>query len=77
MRLQGTANAMHTVGPAWSLRLSKYSAMHSDTVELWKQRRRYRADLRRLLRVGPYMVRDIGLTPEAAYRELQKPFWKS
>jgi uncharacterized protein YjiS (DUF1127 family) len=67
---------MHTIVPAYSLRLSKHGDSLGDTVEQWKQHRRYRADLRRLLRVGPYMVRDIGLTPEEANRELQKPFWK-
>lgn len=43
----------------------------------WRRRRRYRADLKRLLRVGPYMVDDIGLTMKEAQREIAKPFWIS
>jgi uncharacterized protein YjiS (DUF1127 family) len=67
---------MYAIGPAYSLRLRKHGTALADTIALWKQRRRYRADLRRLLQVGPYMLRDIGLTPEEGYREIRKPFWK-
>ena len=42
----------------------------------WRRRRAYRDHLRRLLRVGPYMIDDIGLTVEAARREIAKPFWR-
>ena len=41
----------------------------------WQKRRRYREDLKRLLRVGPYMIADIGLTHEEAQKEIAKPFW--
>ena len=36
----------------------------------------YRADLRRLLKVGPYMIDDIGLAREDAIRESEKPIWQ-
>jgi len=42
----------------------------------WYRRRDYRSELKRLLRVGPYMIADIGLTCEAAWREAEKPFWQ-
>ena len=42
-----------------------------------RRRYEYRADLRRLLKVGPYMIEDIGLTREEALRESAKPFWKT
>jgi uncharacterized protein YjiS (DUF1127 family) len=42
----------------------------------WRQRYRYRADLKRLLKVGPYMIDDIGLAYEEAKRESAKAFWK-
>ncbi len=43
----------------------------------WQIRRRYRKDLERLLRVGPYMIEDVGLTLEEAHREIEKPFWQA
>ena len=42
----------------------------------WRQRHHYRADLKRLLKVGPYMIDDIGLAYEEALRESAKAFWK-
>ena len=41
-----------------------------------KRRWVYRKDLKRLLGVGEYMIRDIGLTLEDACREIDKPFWQ-
>jgi uncharacterized protein YjiS (DUF1127 family) len=40
-------------------------------------RRRYRKDLERLLRVGPHMIEDVGLTLPEAHREIEKPFWQA
>jgi uncharacterized protein YjiS (DUF1127 family) len=42
----------------------------------WRRRHHYRADLKRLLKVGPYMIDDIGLAYEEALRESAKAFWK-
>jgi uncharacterized protein YjiS (DUF1127 family) len=42
----------------------------------WERRRSYRRDLNRLLHVGEYMIRDIGLTRDDALREIDKPFWQ-
>jgi uncharacterized protein YjiS (DUF1127 family) len=41
-----------------------------------RRRNEYRADLKRLLKVGPHMIDDIGLGREEALRESEKPFWK-
>ena len=43
----------------------------------WRERRRQRAELRRLLAVSPHLVRDIGLTPSQAWLEARKPFWRA
>lgn len=43
---------------------------------VWRERRAYRSDLKRLLQAGPHLIADIGLTQEAARREAGKPFWK-
>ena len=42
----------------------------------WGRRRLSRADLKRLLKVGPYMIADIGLTYQEALDECGKPFWR-
>jgi len=44
---------------------------------VWCKRRHYRRELRRLLRAGPHLIADIGLTLEAARREAGKPFWRA
>ena len=44
---------------------------------LWGTRRRYRAELRRLLRVGAHLLADIGLPLAAARAEAAKPFWRA
>ena len=43
----------------------------------WRQRRQFRTDLRRLLKVGPHMIEDIGLDQEEAQDEITKPFWRA
>ncbi len=40
------------------------------------ERHRYRRELRRLLRVAPHMIDDIGLTRPQALHEVEKPFWR-
>jgi len=47
----------------------------SDKLVEWKRRMLYRRELKRLLRVGPYMIKDVGLVLEEARREVDKPFW--
>lgn len=42
----------------------------------WKQRRRFRNELYRLMRISPHLIVDIGLTEEEALREIAKPFWR-
>ena len=41
-----------------------------------RMRLRYREDLKRLLKVGPHMLEDIGVTQDEAACELAKPFWE-
>ncbi len=42
-----------------------------------QRRRQRRADLRRLLRVGPHMVADVGMDDAAALAESRKPLWQA
>jgi uncharacterized protein YjiS (DUF1127 family) len=48
-----------------------------ETLRAWGARRRYRADLRRLLRLGVYLIDDVGLDREEAIEEARKPFWRA
>ena len=43
---------------------------------LWRARRHYRAELRRLLRDGVPLLADIGLPLAEARAEAAKPFWR-
>ena len=43
----------------------------------WVERRRYRGDLRRLLRLGAHLIADIGLEHRRAAEEAGKPFWRA
>lgn len=43
---------------------------------VWRRRRDYRNELKRLKRVGPHMIADIGLSLDAARSEIQKPVWR-
>lgn len=40
----------------------------------WERRRDCRKELKHLLRVGPHLIADIGLTLEKAHKEIEKPF---
>jgi len=42
----------------------------------WRTRRHYRQELRRLMKVGPHMIADIGLKLEDARMETAKAFWQ-
>ena len=43
---------------------------------LWR-RHRYRAGLRAMLRMGPHLIADSGMTMEVAEQEANAPFWQS
>jgi uncharacterized protein YjiS (DUF1127 family) len=46
------------------------------TFTVWRERIQYRRDLRRLALVVPHMIDDIGLTPDQALTEADRPFWR-
>jgi len=63
---------------AWSKGVEWVANHHARLISLrneWRKRRKYRADLRRLLATGPHLIPDIGLKTEEAAREASKPFW--
>ena len=48
----------------------------SRILSVWRERRQYRQELRRLMKVGSHMIADIGLKLEDARIETVKPFWQ-
>lgn len=46
-------------------------------VAVWRERKYYREELKRLAEDGPQRIYDVGLTLAAVEAELQKPFWKA
>ena len=46
-------------------------------VAKWNRCRRFRRDLKRLLKVGPHMIVDIGLTLDEALDQIETPFGRS
>ena len=46
-------------------------------VGAWRQRYRYRGELRRLMSSGSHLIEDIGLSRAHAEREMAKPFWRA
>lgn len=57
------------------LALIQTAAAGREKLVEWKRRLHYRNELKRLMRVGPHMIKDVGLTLEEAYHETNKPFW--
>ena len=57
-------------------RRSKEGKMH-NTISAWIARHRRRRDLARQLELGSHLVKDVGLTPEQAWAEIRKPFWRA
>ena len=45
----------------------------TERLLLWRQRRRSRLALSRL---GPTLLRDVGISASVAAREFRKPFWR-
>lgn len=47
-----------------------------EVLQVWRFRRHHRAELRRLLVTGTYLLEDMGLDLRASIEESQKPFWR-
>ena len=46
------------------------------TLRIWNARSRQRHDLRLLTERDDYLLKDIGLSQDEAFREAAKPFWQ-
>lgn len=77
MAIGEVSNRTHaTLTPALATRPMPHLPQARAILKQWRRRRDDRNELRRLLRIGPHMIADIGLTCEAARRETEKPFWR-
>nr|WP_167514556.1 DUF1127 domain-containing protein [Mesorhizobium intechi] len=48
-----------------------------NAIAAWRERRRFRWDLKRISETGPHLIDDIGLTRRQAEEEIAKlPFWQ-
>lgn len=50
-------------------------SIHNPLVD-WEERARQRLHLARLIDEAPHLLHDVGLTEQAARREIAKPFWR-
>jgi uncharacterized protein YjiS (DUF1127 family) len=57
-------------------RLSTLQSHLAATSRLWIARSRQRRDLAELAEWDDYLLKDIGVSREAALREATKPFWR-
>jgi uncharacterized protein YjiS (DUF1127 family) len=58
----------------WHRRVSRVGLL--DTLRVWNERSRQRHALRLLSERNDYLLRDIGLSQDEAFREAAKPFWQ-
>ena len=64
-----------SAGPRMPLDVLEKGEKFALTIGEWRRRHHFRTDLKRLLKIGPYMIDDIGLSLEETRRECDKPFW--
>jgi uncharacterized protein YjiS (DUF1127 family) len=56
-------------------RLDPITAIRLSLAE-WNRRRRFRKEVKRLLKIGPHMIADIGLTLDEARDRIEAPLWR-
>jgi uncharacterized protein YjiS (DUF1127 family) len=72
----------HPLRFASSARVSGRSSLPWRLAEIgavfgaWRRRYRYRRELERVMRSGPHLIADVGLSRAHAEREVAKPFWR-
>ena len=64
--------------PAEQVSPRRYSlAALRNTITAWRQRTRFRWDLKRISEANPHLIDDIGLTRRQVEEEIAKlPFWQ-
>lgn len=65
-----------TTGQVASAFARKLQARSSSILGIWIARSRQRKALGDLAVLNGYLLRDIGVTREEAFREAAKPFWR-
>ena len=62
--------------PTVRIRLSALQSSLAATIRLWMARSRQRRHLAELAEWDDYLLKDIGVSRDAALREEAKPFWR-
>ena len=62
--------------PTVRIRLSALQSSLTATIRLWMARSRQRRHLAEMARWDDYVLKDIGVSRDAASREAAKPFWR-
>ena len=65
------------VGPADVSRRHYSLATFRSLVATWSERKRLRWDLEQMLKDGPHLIDDIGLSERQVEAEIAKPFWQA
>lgn len=73
-----STSALHrAVRPGTSIQRSARPRSLRSMVADWRERTRFRWDLRRMSEISPHLIDDIGLTKRQAEEEIAKlPFWQ-
>jgi uncharacterized protein YjiS (DUF1127 family) len=73
---QGSINTVASRGTA-PAGFSAWIDRVGHTLAIWSERYQRRQELRDLLNRPEHLLRDMGITREAVYREYRKPFWRA
>jgi uncharacterized protein YjiS (DUF1127 family) len=78
--VRGLPRAADSVGrhraPRPNLSAKELIAATRSTIGRWVERTRQRRALRRLAERDDYLLKDIGVSQQEAFREADKPFWR-
>jgi uncharacterized protein YjiS (DUF1127 family) len=75
-RLQSSSQSSSSAERSLRGRLLSSLAEIAAVLGAWRRCCRYRRELERLMRSGPHLIEDIGLSRKHAEREAAKPFWR-
>jgi uncharacterized protein YjiS (DUF1127 family) len=75
-RLQSSTQSSSSAPRSLRGRLLSSLAEIAAVLGAWRRCHRYRHELERLMKSGPHLIEDIGLSRKNAEREAAKPFWR-
>jgi len=73
---RSTRRTVQSFVPPLARRLSTFQSNLAATTRLWIARTRQRQHLAEIAEWDDHLLKDIGLSRDAALREAAKPFWR-